>query len=268
MVTEPRVELVAYEVSRLPADHLDAYSFMLRVQRRSVNPDGIRQLLSPPHRKKAAALMLGAHRRPVEFAGWGAFVVDGATPAAGGPLARAQSVPPAPGRHRPQRCRTSASTSSPVCMCRPARLLHVPSIGQRREQPTPHQRHDRGDTGLDEPVPCRGVPEQVGIPEQFGGGRLLGTEVENFRRDIHSRHIAKIIGAQTHYSLVGSHYSSVGAQARRRRALRSTTSASGPSGSGSCLGASAARCAKTSCCSASLTCWYSSVVEALLCPIA
>ena len=47
MVTEPRVELVAYEVSRLPADHLDAYSFMLRVQRRSVNPDGIRQLLSP-----------------------------------------------------------------------------------------------------------------------------------------------------------------------------------------------------------------------------
>jgi hypothetical protein len=87
---------------------------------------------------------------------------------------------------------------------------------------------------------------------------LLGTEVENFRRDIHSRHIAKIIGAQTHYSLVGSHYSSVGAQARRRRALRSTTSASGPSPSGSGLGASAARCAKPSCCSASSTCWYSS----------
>ena len=102
-----------------------------------------------------------------------------------------------------------------------------PQSGQRREQPTPHQRHDRGDSGLDEPVPCRGVPEQVGIPEQFGGGRLLGTEVESFRRDIHSRHIAKIIGAQTHYSLVGSHYSSVGAQPPRRRALRSTTSASG-----------------------------------------
>jgi len=52
MVTEPRVELVAYEVSRLPADHLDAYSFMLRVQRRSVNPDGIRQLLSPRTARK------------------------------------------------------------------------------------------------------------------------------------------------------------------------------------------------------------------------
>src|SRR4029077_5427236 len=51
----------------------------------------------PPHRKKAAALMLGAHRRPVGFAGWGAFVVDGATTAVGGPLARAQSVPSAPG---------------------------------------------------------------------------------------------------------------------------------------------------------------------------
>ena len=115
-------------------------------------------------------------------------------------------------------------------------LAMCPQSGQRREQPTPHQRHDRGDSGLDEPVPCRGVPEQVGIPEQFGGGRLFGTEVENFRRDIHSRHIAKIIGAQTHYSLVGSHYSAVGAQARRRRALRSTTSANGssPSGSGSC----------------------------------
>ncbi len=45
---------------------------------------GIRQFLSPPHRKKAAALMRGAHRRPVGFAGWGAFVVDGATPAVGG----------------------------------------------------------------------------------------------------------------------------------------------------------------------------------------
>jgi hypothetical protein len=45
---------------------------------------GIRQFLSPPHRKNAAALMRGAHRRPVGFAGWGAFVVDGATPAVGG----------------------------------------------------------------------------------------------------------------------------------------------------------------------------------------
>jgi hypothetical protein len=72
---------------------------------------------------------------------------------------------------------------------------------------------------------------------------LLGTEVENFRRDIHTHHIAKIIGAQTHYSLVGSRYSSVGAQARRRRALRSTTSASGPSpsGSGSGIRAGSAR---------------------------
>ena len=38
----------------------------------------------PRHRKNAAALMRGAHRRPVGFAGWGAFVVDGATPAVGG----------------------------------------------------------------------------------------------------------------------------------------------------------------------------------------
>ena len=28
--------------------------------------------------------------------------------------------------------------------------------------------------------PGRGVPEQVGIPEQFGGGRLLGTEGRQF----------------------------------------------------------------------------------------
>ena len=44
---------------------------------------------------------------------------------------------------------------------------------------------------FDEPVHSRGVPEQVRIPEQFGGGRLLGTEVDNFRpgvcRDIHTR---------------------------------------------------------------------------------
>jgi len=39
---------------------------------------------SCPRRKNAAALMRGAHRRPVGFAGWGAFVVDGATPAVGG----------------------------------------------------------------------------------------------------------------------------------------------------------------------------------------
>ena len=197
---------------------------------------GIRQFLSPPHRKNAAALMRGAHRRPVGFAGWGAFVVDGATPAVGGTpgpcsiSAVRAGRPSAQGAlRRPQRHPRSA--------CAPGKALAMcPQSGQRREQPTPHQRHDRGDSGLDEPVPCRGVPEQVGIPEQFGGGRLFGTEVENFRRDIHSRHIAKIIGAQTHFSLVGSHYSAVGAQARRRRALRSTTSANGPSpsGSGSC----------------------------------
>lgn len=38
-MTEPRVEVVAYEMSCLPADHVDAYGFMLRVERRSVNPD-------------------------------------------------------------------------------------------------------------------------------------------------------------------------------------------------------------------------------------
>jgi len=153
-----------------------------------------------------------------------------------GPLARAQSVPSAPGGHR-RRVPYVGLNVIPGLHVPPGKALAMcPQSGQRREQPTPHQRHDRGDSGLDEPVPCRGVPEQVGIPEQFGGGRLFGTEVENFRRDIHSRHIAKIIGAQTHYSLVGSHYSAVGAQARRRRALRSTTSANGPSpsGSGSC----------------------------------
>jgi hypothetical protein len=45
---------------------------------------------APQERCRPVAVVLGAHRRPVGFAGWGAFVVDGATPAVGGPLARAQ----------------------------------------------------------------------------------------------------------------------------------------------------------------------------------
>ena len=83
------------------------------------------------HRKNAcrpAAVVLGVHRRPVGFAGWGAFVVDGATPAVGAPLARAQSVPSAPGGHRrrgavrrPQRHPRSACAARQGC-------CYVPSI--------------------------------------------------------------------------------------------------------------------------------------------
>lgn len=38
-MTEPRVDVVAYEVSCLPADRIEAPVFTLRVERRSVTPD-------------------------------------------------------------------------------------------------------------------------------------------------------------------------------------------------------------------------------------
>lgn len=36
---EPTVAAVAYQVSCLPPDHVDAYQFTLRVERRNVDPD-------------------------------------------------------------------------------------------------------------------------------------------------------------------------------------------------------------------------------------
>jgi len=62
--------------------------------------------------------MLGAHRRPVEFAGWGAFVVDGATPAAGGP--------PGPGSISAARAGQTSAAEVPYVGLNVIPGLHVP----------------------------------------------------------------------------------------------------------------------------------------------
>ena len=88
---------------------------------------GIRQLLSPAapqERCRPTAVMLGAHRRPVGFAGWGGFVVDAATPAVGGPLPGLYQCRPHWGAHRPQGAVRRPQRPSPVTCAAQQGLWH------------------------------------------------------------------------------------------------------------------------------------------------